>query len=74
MSDPAVERGTCRFKAVAGEQRQPSIRLEMFHQTISAFKNTTIEFELLRGTTQEQAKALADAMNDRILGIVVRSS
>jgi hypothetical protein len=33
----------------------------------------TIEFELLSGTTLEQAKRLAESVNERTIGIIVNA-
>jgi hypothetical protein len=68
-----AERSGCRFVAVQGEDGIPSIRLELFHDTVSALKSFTVGFDVLSGTTTAQLKALLDMMNERIVGIVVTS-
>ncbi|MBV9572547.1 MAG: hypothetical protein JOY93_00725 [Acidobacteriales bacterium] len=65
------ERGACRLVAVAGQDGKPVIRVELFHQTVPFLANTTLEFELLGGTTLQQAKTLAESINDRIVGLAV---
>ncbi len=71
MEMPKHERGTCRFKTVKDSDGKPVIQVELFHNTVSLLNGLTIEFELLSGSTMEQAKSLADAANDRILGVIV---
>ena len=66
-----TERSGTRFVAAKTEDGIPSIRLELFHDTISALKSFTIGFDVLSGTTPDQVKALLDMMNERIVGIVV---
>ena len=49
----------------------PVIRLELFHDTAPSLKALSIGFELLSGVTFDQAGTLVDAMNDRIIGVVI---
>ncbi len=69
-----VERGGCRFKAVKGADGKPTVQVELFHNTVTLLQGMTLEFELLSGSTIEQARALADAANDRVLGVIVSKS
>jgi len=45
--------------------------LELFHPTVSSLAGMTVEFELMGGTTFQEAKALAEAVNDRVIAIVL---
>jgi hypothetical protein len=71
MSTSNVERGSCRFKAIQEADNKSIIRMEMFHQTVPLLAGTTIDFELLNGTTLDQARKLAESMNDRVTGILI---
>jgi hypothetical protein len=64
------ERSGSRFVARTDESTTV-IELELFHDTVPALKSLSVGFELLGGTTLEQAKKLVDTMNERIVGIVV---
>jgi hypothetical protein len=64
------ERSGSKFVARSDEGKAV-VQLQLFHETVPALKPLSIEFELLGGTTLEQAKALVDVMNDRIVGIIV---
>jgi hypothetical protein len=64
------ERGGCRFVVIADEGK-PKIRLELFHDTVSSLRSTKVEFEVLSGTTADQASTLVGAMNEMILGVIV---
>ena len=55
-----TERSGSRFVKRTGDGK-PVIQLELFHDTA-----LSVGFELLTGTTLEQAKALVDTMNERI--------
>jgi hypothetical protein len=74
MADTKVERGGCRFIAASTSEGKPAIAMELFHDTVPALATASIAFELLGGTTVAQARGLAEAMNERILGIVVTHS
>jgi hypothetical protein len=74
MADKAVERSACRFSAALTGDGKPAIAMELFHNTVPTLATSRISFELLSGTTFVQAKALAEAMNERILGVVVADS
>jgi hypothetical protein len=65
-----TERSGCRFVAQADEGK-PVIRLDLFHDTVVRLNSLSVGFELLSGTTVEQARALVDAMNERIVGVIV---
>ena len=66
-----IERGSCRFKAIQGADGKFVIRMEMFHQTVPLLKDATVDFELLNGTTADQARKLAESMNDRVTGVLI---
>jgi hypothetical protein len=68
-----AERSGSRFVAAQSEDGIPSIRLELFHDTVSALKSFIVGFDVLSGTTPAQLKVLLDIMNERIVGIVVTS-
>jgi hypothetical protein len=66
-----TERSGIRFVAARSEDGNPSIRLELFHDSVPSLKSLNIGFEVLSGTTPAQLKALLEAMNERIVGIIV---
>ena len=74
MTNSIVERGSCRFKAMQGTDGKSVIRMEMFHHTVPSLADMTVEFELLSGTTPDQARKLAESVNDRVIGILVSKS
>jgi len=65
-----TERSGSRFVARTDEGKAV-IQLELFHDTVPGLKAISVGFELLGGTTPAQAKALVDAMNERIVGVIV---
>lgn len=65
-----TERSGCRFVAKTDEGK-PVIQLELFHDTVSSLRSLSLGLELLSGTTLQQARTLVDAMNERIIGVIV---
>src|SRR4051794_31729458 len=66
---PRIEKSGCRF-VVVESVHSAEIKLELFHE-MPSLKALPISFEVLRGITVEDARALADRMNEKILGIIV---
>jgi hypothetical protein len=64
------ERSGSRF-VVRTDEAKPVIQLELFHDTVVGLKTTSVGFELLSGTTLDQAKSLVALMNERIVGVIV---
>jgi len=48
--------------------------MELFHDRVPALSEATLIFDLLTGATPENAKKLAELMNEWILGISLFSS
>ena len=74
MTNPQVHRDGCSFKAIQSADGKTILRLEFFHGTIPLLAGTTVDFELLAGTTLAQARSVADAANERILSLVLTKS
>ena len=68
---PKTERSGSRFLLGQTDEGKPVIQLELFHDTVSGLRALSFGLELLSGTTPEQAKTLVDAMNERIVGVIV---
>jgi hypothetical protein len=66
-----TERSGSRFVAARSADGNPSIRLELFHDSVPSLKFFTVGFEILSGTTPAQLKELLDVMNERIVGTTV---
>ncbi len=74
MASANIQKSNCRFLVSSGEDGKPRIKLDLFHQTVSCLSGISIEFEVMGGTSPQQAKALAESINDKIIGIVVTQS
>jgi hypothetical protein len=65
------ERSGCRFIVTTTDEGKPLLQLELFHNTVSRLKSLIVGFEVLTGTSPDQAKSLADAINERVIGVTV---
>jgi hypothetical protein len=45
--------------------------LQLYQRTISLLRNTVVGFDLLGGTRAEEAKKLAEMLNERVLDVYV---
>jgi|ERR1700674_2838836 len=71
VADTNIQKSNCRFQASKAKDGKPTMTLELFHPTVSSLAGMTVEFELMGGTTFQEAKALAEAVNDRVIAIVL---
>jgi hypothetical protein len=73
METSKMQRGGCRFKATSASDGKPVLRMELFHP-VPSLADMTVEFELLSGTTLDQARKLSDLVNERVLAVIVTKS
>lgn len=71
MTQDKTERSNCRFAIIETKNGKPQIIVERYHQTISVLSNTMLGFDLLGGTTLEQAKKIVSLLNENILDVFV---
>src|SRR5438067_13322512 len=65
------ERGGYRFAVAQTNEGKPVIQLELFHDTVPTRSSLIIGFEVLSGVTVQLARTLVDAMNEKIVGVIV---
>ena len=68
-----TERGGCRFVVAQTDEGKPVIQLQLFHDSVPKLNSVSIGFEVLSGISVQQARMLVDAMNKKIVGIIVGS-
>jgi hypothetical protein len=70
MADTKTERGSCRF-VVEFVSGRTQIVVQTFHGSISLLCDAVIGFNMLGGISPEQAKKVADMLNEHILDLFV---
>ena len=71
MTEEKTERANCRFVIKQTSDGKPQIIVERYHQSISVLNNTVLGFDLLGGTTLEQAKKIVSVLNENVLNMFV---
>jgi hypothetical protein len=71
MSEERTERANCHFVIKQTADGKPQIVVERYHQTISVLNNAVLGFDLLGGTTLEQAKKAVALLNENVLNVFV---
>jgi hypothetical protein len=73
MHAVVTERSNCRFTIRKSGNEQPQLVAELFQQ-VSSLKHAKLGFELLNGTSVEQAKKIAAFLNEHVLNVFVETT
>jgi hypothetical protein len=73
MHTVVTERSNCRFIIRKSGNEQPRLMAELF-QRVSSLKDAKLGFELLNGTSVEQAKKIAAFLNEHVLNVFVETT
>jgi hypothetical protein len=73
MHTVVTERSNCRFAIRKSRNEQPQLVAELF-QTVVSLKDAKLGFELLNGTSVEQAKKIAAFLNEHVLNVFVETT
>lgn len=65
-----TERSHCHF-LVKENHGKPQIVVEPYHKTVAVLNNVIFGFDLLGGTTLEQAKKVVALLNENVLDVFV---
>ena len=71
MTQEKTERSNCRFVIRDPKDGKPQILVERYHQTIAVLSSAVLGFDLLGGTTLEQAKKVVAILNENVLDVFV---
>ena len=71
MAEQKTERSSCRFSVQQASDGKPLLVVQLYQDTVPALKGASLGFDLIGGTRLEEAKTLAEALNDRVLDMFV---
>jgi hypothetical protein len=71
MQEPKTDRSNCRFVVQGSRDGKITLVVELYQDTIPAFSNVVLGFDLLGGMRVEQAKKLAETLNEHVLNLFV---
>jgi hypothetical protein len=70
MATTKIERAGVGF-GIGRQGGSTVVEVRPHHDTISALRGVQVGFELLNGTTPEQAKKIIDVLNESVIGMFV---
>jgi hypothetical protein len=73
MATTKIERAGVGF-GIGRQGGSTVVEVRPHHDTISALRGVQVGFELLNGTTPEQAKKIIDVLNESVIGMFVTSA
>jgi hypothetical protein len=74
MSQTITERSNCQFVVQQAPDGKVMVLVQLLHQTIPSLRNSVVGFDLLGGTRMEQARKVADLLNEYVLGVFVTAT
>ena len=74
MAEKKTERSNCRFMVQETSDGKPVIVMQLYQETIPLLNKAVIGFDLLGGTRREQAKKLAELLNEHVLDLFVTAT
>jgi hypothetical protein len=73
MATNKIEKASVGF-SIARQGGGIVIDVRPNHDTIAAFRGVHVSFELLNGTTIEQARKILDVLNENVIGLAVSTA
>jgi hypothetical protein len=74
MSQTITDRSNCQFVVQQAPDGKVMVLVQLLRQTIPSLRNSVVGFDLLGGTRMEQAKKVADLLNEYVLGVFVTAT
>ena len=74
MAESKTERSNCRFTVQQANDGKPILVVQLYQETIPMLKEVVLGFDLLGGMRVDQAKKLAEMLNEHVLDIFVTAT
>jgi len=71
MAEKKTDRSACRFTVEQARDGKPFLAVQLYRDTIPVLREVSFGFDLLRGTQVEDAKKLAEMLNEQVLDMFV---
>ena len=71
LTKTKTERSNCRFTVQQGTDGKPVLIVQLFQDTIPVLRQVLFGFDLLGGTRVEDARRLAEMLNEHVLDLFV---
>lgn len=66
-----THRANCHFVVKESKDGRPQVIVQRYHESIPVLENIVLGFDLLGGTTVEQAKKVIALLNENVLNVFV---
>jgi hypothetical protein len=73
MAEKKTDRSACRFTVQQARDGKPFLAVQLYRDTIPVLREVSFGFDLLRGTQVEEAKKLAEMLNEHVLDMFVKT-
>jgi hypothetical protein len=73
MATTKIERAGVGF-GIGRQSGSIVVEVRPHHDTIAALRGVQVSFELLNGTTLEQAKKILDVLNETVIGVLATTA
>jgi hypothetical protein len=67
--DQKTDRSNCHFAVQKASDGKPVLVVQLYQDSIPTLKGTTLGFDLLGGIGVEQAKKVAEMLNEHVLDL-----
>jgi hypothetical protein len=74
MTENKGGRSNCRFTVKQASDGKPVLAIQLYQDAIPTVRGASLGFDLLGGTKIEQAKKIADMLNEHVLDMFVTFS
>jgi hypothetical protein len=74
MAEKKTDRSNCRFTVQQGSEGKVLLAVQLYQDTIPLLNGVSLGFDLLGGMRVEEARKVAEMLNEHVLDIFITST
>ena len=74
MAEKKTDRSNCRFTVQQGSEGKVLLVVQLYQDTIPLLKDVSLGFDLLGGMRVEEARKVAEVLNEHVLDIFITTT
>ena len=74
MAEKKTDRSNCRFTVQQGSEGKVLLAVQLYQDTIPLLKGVSLGFDLLGGMRVEEARKVAEVLNEHVLDIFITTT
>ena len=74
MAEKKTDRSNCRFNVQQGSEGKVLLVVQLYQDTIPLLKDVSLGFDLLGGMRVEEARKVAEVLNEHVLDIFITAT